>query len=110
MVKQKITQPLGGTNVLKIQILVTIKLQEIGTGHLGLVNIIKQRVETKVCEQSCPEVSKVTSAVVKLAAVSMKKCKGDVTGSYTSDAIRNAPDLLFDRLATVFQSWLYQEL
>ena len=26
-----------GKNVLKIQILVTIKLQEIGTGHLGLV-------------------------------------------------------------------------
>ena len=37
LVKQKITQPLGGKNVLKIQILVTIKLQEIGTGHLGLV-------------------------------------------------------------------------
>ena len=36
-VKQKITQPLGGKNVLKNQILVTIKLQEIGTGHLGLV-------------------------------------------------------------------------
>ena len=38
LVKQKITQPLGGKNVLKIQILVTIKLQEIGTGHLGLVS------------------------------------------------------------------------
>ena len=37
MVQQKITQPLGDKNVLKIQILVTIKLQEIGTGHLGLV-------------------------------------------------------------------------
>ena len=37
LVQQKITQPLGGKNVLKIQILVTIKLQEIGTGHLGLV-------------------------------------------------------------------------
>ena len=43
---QKIRQPIGttknhatswGKNVLKIQILVTIKLQEIGTGHLGLV-------------------------------------------------------------------------
>jgi hypothetical protein len=45
---KKITQPLGttknhatswGKNVLKIQILVTIKVQEIGTDHLGLVFI-----------------------------------------------------------------------
>ena len=40
LVKQKIIQPLGGKNVLKIQILVTIKLQEIGTGHLGLVSTL----------------------------------------------------------------------
>jgi hypothetical protein len=38
LVQQKITQPLGGKNVLKIQILVTIKIQEIGTDHLGLVS------------------------------------------------------------------------
>ena len=37
LVQQKITRPLGEKNVLKIPILVTIKLQEIGTGHLGLV-------------------------------------------------------------------------
>ena len=70
------------------------------------MNTIKQRVEASVCEQSWDKVSKVTSEVVKLAAVTMKKSKGDVTGSYTSDAIRNAPDLLFDRLASVFRSWL----
>ena len=39
LVQQKITQPPGGRNVLNIQILVTIKLQEIGTGHFGLVVI-----------------------------------------------------------------------
>ena len=32
--------------------------------------------------------------------------KGDLSGSYTSDAIRNAPDILYDHLALVFQSWL----
>ena len=30
-------QPFRGKNVLKIQILVTIKIHEIGTDHLGLV-------------------------------------------------------------------------
>jgi hypothetical protein len=37
LVQQKITQPVGEKNVLTIPILVTIKLQEIGTGHLCLV-------------------------------------------------------------------------
>ena len=34
---KKMTQPLWTKNVLKIQILVTNKVQEIGTDHLGLV-------------------------------------------------------------------------
>ena len=34
---KKITQLLGRKNVLKIQSLVTNKIQEIGTDHLGLV-------------------------------------------------------------------------
>lgn len=36
----------------------------------------------------------------------MKPKKGDVSESYTSDAILNAPDILFDLLASVFRSWL----
>ena len=36
----------------------------------------------------------------------MKPGKGDVSGSYTSDAFLNAPDSLFERLASVFRSWL----
>ena len=40
-VQQKIMQQLGGKNVLKIQILATIKLQEIGTDHHGLVLLDK---------------------------------------------------------------------
>ena len=37
MVQKIITQPLGTKNVLNIQILLTNKIQEIGTDHLGLV-------------------------------------------------------------------------
>ena len=43
---------------------------------------------------------------MKQAVSKMKPGKGDVSESFTSDAILNAPDLLFDLLAAVFRSWL----
>jgi hypothetical protein len=70
------------------------------------MEVIKERVETKITADSSHEVTKVTGSVVKLAAVSMKKSKGDVTGSYSSDALRNAPDKFYDHLAAMFRSWL----
>ena len=36
----------------------------------------------------------------------MKSGKGDVSNGYTSDAILNAPDILFDQLSLVYRSWL----
>ena len=36
----------------------------------------------------------------------MKPGKADVSMSYTSDAILNAPDYFFDLLAMVFCSWM----
>ena len=50
---------------------------------------------------------KVTGAVVKEAIEKLKPKKTDVSGGYISDALKNAPDLLFDQLAVVFWSWLY---
>ena len=52
------------------------------------------------------EVNKLTADTVKKAACKMKPKKGDVSESYTSDAILNAPDILFELLASVFRSWL----
>ena len=66
---------------------------------------IKERVEAKTTESS-HEVTKIIGSVVKLAAVLMKKNKANVTGSYSSDAMRNAPDIFYDHLAAVFRSWL----
>ena len=43
--------------------------------------------------------------MVKEAAGLMKKGKADVSGGFTSDAILNGPDLLFEQLALVFRSW-----
>ena len=37
----------------------------------------------------------------------LKPRKGDVSGGFSSDALINAPDLLFDQLAQIFQSWLF---
>ena len=67
---------------------------------------IKERIEANTSQDCISEITKITGSVVKLAAVSMKKNKGDVSGSYMSDAIRNAPDMLYDRRAAVFRSWL----
>ena len=53
------------------------------------------------------EVEKVTGAIVKEAISRLKPKKGDVSGSFVSDALKNAPDLLSDQLATVCRSWLY---
>ena len=71
------------------------------------MTVVKQRIEEGIKEDSSMEAEKITCEVVKMAAVTMKKCKGDVSGSFTSDAIRNAPDILFENLASVFRSWLY---
>ena len=67
---------------------------------------IKATVQHRITEEDYKEVEKVTGPVVKIAASSMKKAKPDVSTSYTSDAIRNAPDSLYDHLASVFRSWI----
>ena len=43
---------------------------------------------------------------MKEAACRMKPSKSDVSASYTSDALLNAPDRFFELLAPVFRSWL----
>ena len=49
------------------------------------------------------EVMKITGESFKEAAGQMKYGKGDVSGGYSSDAILNGPDVLFDQLAAVSQ-------
>ena len=69
-------------------------------------NNLKVKVESSISPEDFSEVKKVTGEAVKLAASMMKKGKADVSGSYGSDAIRQAPDGLFELLAAVFRSWL----
>ena len=67
---------------------------------------IKVKLAELITVDSVDEVMKVTGAKVKEAASLMKSAKSDVTGGFTSDAILNAPDQLFDQLAAIYRSWL----
>ena len=57
-------------------------------------------------ENSARHVIRVTGLVVKEAIKRLWAKKGDVTGSYNCDMIKNCPDLFYELLAGVFQSWL----
>ena len=65
---------------------------------------IKGRVSEMIRADSMEEVNKVTSAVVKEAASLLKAGKTDVSEGFTSDAILNGPDLMYDQLASVYRS------
>ena len=48
---------------------------------------------------------KITGDKVKEAVSMMKLGMADVSEGFSSDAILNGPDLLFDQLALVYRSW-----
>ena len=72
------------------------------------VESIKKKLQEVISltDNKAGDADKITGAVLKEAACRMKPSKGDVSGSYTSDAFLNAPDSFFDLLAPVFRSWL----
>ena len=69
-------------------------------------NSVKLRTEENVAQEGFNEIQKITKESVKAAAIMMKKGKADVSGSYSTDAIRLAPDSLFEKLALVYRSFL----
>ena len=72
-----------------------------------LLGQLKAEMEQKVGqEESEEEIARMTGEAVKAAAGRLRPGKGDVTGSYTSDAIKNCPDIFFEHTAGVFRSWL----
>ena len=68
--------------------------------------ILLERVNKLVNHNSVQEVLKITGSKVKEAACLLKPKKGDISGGFTSDALLNAPDIMFDKLATIFRSFL----
>ena len=67
---------------------------------------LQDKVNMLVNQNSVEEVLKVTGSKVKEAACLLKPKKGDISGGFTSDALLNAPDIMFDKLATIFRSFL----
>ena len=67
---------------------------------------VKDQVEENIDEGSWSEIPKITCHTVKAAAAMMKKGKADVSGSYSSDAVRNAPDCFYEHLAAAYRSFL----
>ena len=67
---------------------------------------IKAWIEENVSTEGLAEIQKITTKSVKTAAALMRKCKADVSGSYSTDAIRLAPDSLYEKLALVYGSFL----
>ena len=70
------------------------------------VNSIKSKINEVISPDSVHEVNKVTKDCVKKACTRMWPGKSDVTGSYTSDLLLHGPDILFEYLACIFQSFL----
>ena len=48
---------------------------------------------------------KITGEKVKEAAGLLNKGKADVTDGFSSDAIVNGPDILYEQLVCVYRSW-----
>ena len=69
------------------------------------VLVIKEKMGKLINTKSVEEVMKITGEKVKEAARLMKSGKADVSGGYSSDAILNGPDILFDQLACLYWSW-----
>ena len=67
---------------------------------------IKENLNDLISSDSVKEVEKITSTIIKMGSRKMKSGKLDASGSYSSDVFHSAPDILFDFLAKVFQSYL----
>ena len=70
---------------------------------MQILGVIVQALITPKCVE---EAGKVTGSIEKEAVWSMKSRKSDVSTAFSSDALLNAPDILFTQLAVIFRSWI----
>ena len=64
---------------------------------------LKTDLEDMIGLAAGDDVSKVTGLIVKEAVNKLKPNKTDVSGGYMSDALKQAPDILYDQLAIIFR-------
>ena len=70
------------------------------------LKLLKDTLQRKIRYESYSDANMITGLIVKNAACKLKPNKGDVSESFSSDAILNAPDIFFDFLAAFYRSWL----
>ena len=70
------------------------------------LDILAKNVDKKVNICHLHDVLKVTPGVVKEAASNLRDSKTDPVYSFSSDCIKNGPDILFSLLASVFRIFL----
>ena len=71
-----------------------------------LILEIDSRVEHEE-QKAKASIELVTADLVKLAVKKLIPNKADVSGDFTSDCLKAAPDIFLERLATLFRSCLY---
>ena len=70
---------------------------------------IKGLLNNRITISSLDEVRKVTPVVVREAVSHLKAGKSDPVLQFSSDCLKNAPTILYDHLAEVFQSFLIKD-
>ena len=70
-----------------------------------LINKIKDMVENEAVEAR-DTVALVTADLVKTAVKKLKPDKSDVSGNFSSDCLKAAPNIFFEKLAAIFRASL----
>ena len=71
----------------------------------ALIDDINDTVASDI-EKSKTTIDLISADVVKAAIKKLKSDKSDVSGSFTSDCLKAAPDILHEQLAALFRSFL----
>ena len=80
-------------------------LYNLSSTEAEMANLHK-KISKLINPESVHQVNRITRNVVKQAVSTMRPRKCDVSSWYTSDALMNAPDILFEHLAFIFRSWV----
>ena len=67
---------------------------------------VEESVQSEVNQSHVNDVKKVTPEIVKEAAKHLNNNKSDPTYSYSSDCIKNGPEILYQHLSAALQSFL----
>ena len=70
------------------------------------MDVLTEKIKGMIKAEDMDEVNRITSSAVKEAVSQLKARKSDISGGYTSDALMNGLDIMFEHLATIFRSWL----